>query len=499
MFRLLILFVFAGLTWLLYAWTQGLTLFESSFLPPVLRIVATTMTAAFSVLTGASLVLDLGLRRGLGIEPNGAQRVVVFAVLTFVSSALAMKFLGSDIAGILTTSALLTAIVGFALQPTLGGLFAGVALQLDRHLQPGSGIIYEGLDTRIESMNWRSIVGRRRDHTRVIIPNAKLASEAVAIYPDDRAVRRDTFFYAPVSIPPQRVAKLVRELVSDLSYVENTSPVMVAPVEQLPELAALKYRVRYRIAYYFEIPEVEGEVFRRIWYGFQRHDIPLPVTRLYGSELRDRQTGELGYPEGYDLDNALAQAIELGATFNSRDRASLRQSIESDGRVLLYGPSERIVIPSRWAGRRYLLAAGELTQDDPDFGDRRRYGAFPEVGARRLFVHKVAESARIRQIADRLAQDIGPYAEQALSDAALKAESFEELCALSADLINDDAAREAFLADMSPRSSHRVGPGLVFDATRDVAGHIVSSPHYRAVDEAVIIALPAGCETSGQP
>src|SRR5690606_18755950 len=127
-----------------------------SFVPVALQHVAVGLTAAFGALIAAGLVLNIGLRQGLGIEPTGAQRVIVYALVTFVASAVSLKLLGQNLTAILTTSAIITAVVGFALQPTLGGLFSGVALQLDRHLKPGSGIVYQGHDTLIESMNWRS-------------------------------------------------------------------------------------------------------------------------------------------------------------------------------------------------------------------------------------------------------------------------------------------------------------------------------------------------------
>lgn len=485
MFRLAFLSLITLIAWLIFAWTSGNHLFTSSFVPEALRHLAVGLTAAFAALMAGQLILQIGLKRSLGIEPTGAQRVIIYGLVTFISSAVALKTLGQDITAVLTTSAIITAVVGFALQPTLGGLFSGVALQLDRHIEPGNGIIYDGEDTRIESMNWRSVIGRRRDHTKIVIPNAKLAGETIRVYPEDRSTRHDTFFYAPVSIPPQRVTKLVRELVSDLTFVESTRPVSVAPIQQMPDMAALKYRVRYRIAYYFEIPEVEGEVLRRIWYGFQRHGIPLPVSRLYGQELRDRQTGPLGFPEGYDLHDAVRDALMA-----SEQTDEITDKLEETGQVLLYGPGERIIIPQAWKGRRYLLAAGALNQDDPDFADRRCYGPLPRDGARRLFIYQLADTARIQEIADRLADHIGPYAELAVKKAALSADDLPGLCHRVAAEIGDVAEREEFMAQVLPRRLPSRSPGLVFTADRDFAGHHVSTPHYRAEDEAVIIAIP---------
>lgn len=491
MFGFVFLVLITLIAWLVHFWTADHHLFGTSFIPSSLQFLAVGLSAAVAALGSSWLILQQGLKHALGIEPTGAQRVIVYGLATFIASAFALKFLGQNITAILTTSAIITAIVGFALQPTLGGLFSGVALQLDRHLEPGSGIVYEGLDTRIESMNWRSVIGRRRDHTKIIIPNAKLAGETIKVFPEDRATRHDTFIFAPVSIPPQRIAKLVRELVSDLTYVEAIRPVSVAPIEQMPDIAALKYRVRYRIAYYFEIPEVEGEVIRRIWYGFQRHDIPLPVSRLYSEELRDRQTGPLGFPEGYDLTDAVRDALyNVEENVDDDHVRKVKQELEDEGRVLLYGPGERIIIPDAWKGRKYLLAAGALNEDDPDFAERRNYGPSPGDNARRLFIHQLADTAQLQDLADLLAEYIGPYAERAVRKASVSAQDYVELCHICANEIEDAACHSNFLQKVLPRHADSRNPGLVFTASRDFAGHYVSDPHLRAVDEAVVIAIP---------
>jgi small-conductance mechanosensitive channel len=490
MYRLGFLALFSVLAWLTHIWASGLDLFDDSFLPGILHGLAVGSSAAFATLLASAIVLDLALRRGLNVEPNGAQRVVVHAIFAFAAAAVAMKVLGSDIAGLLTTSALLTAIIGFALQPTLGGLFSGVALQLDRHLKPGSYILFDGMETHIESMNWRSVIGLRRDNVRVVIPNSKLADEALRIRSEDNPAQQETYFYAPVSIPPQRISKLVRELVGDLSYVVGSETVQVAPIEQLPEIAALKYRVRYNVAFFMELRELEGEVLRRIWYGFQRHDIPLPVSRLYSEELRARQTGPLGYPEGYNLTEAVGAALQPADSAPSAAMVSdLAQQVEDEGRVLLYGPSEKIIIPSAWSGRQYLLAAGELCQDDPNFADRRHIGAKPYPDSPELFVHQLADNTKLMRVADELSIYIGPYAEHAIRRETVTAANYAQLCERLALQIDDPAGRSRFLKTVLGSRRDIVLPGLIFGDTRDVSGQTVSSPHYRAVDEAVIIAV----------
>ena len=165
MTRAIVLVITILALWGLAAWSESGALYSGSNLPAYLRLASAILGILVTSGLISSAILEFAIRRSFKAEPVGAQRVIVFVAVTLLVSVVTMKILGYDITTILTTSALLTAIVGFALQPTLGGLFSGIALQLDSHLKPGDGIRYQGNDVKIESMNWRSVVGRRRDDT----------------------------------------------------------------------------------------------------------------------------------------------------------------------------------------------------------------------------------------------------------------------------------------------------------------------------------------------
>ena len=66
MFRLALLAFVTALAWLVFAWSDGNQLFTTSFLPVTLHHLAIGLTAALAALAVAGLVLNLGLRQGLG-------------------------------------------------------------------------------------------------------------------------------------------------------------------------------------------------------------------------------------------------------------------------------------------------------------------------------------------------------------------------------------------------------------------------------------------------
>lgn len=491
MFRIGFLGLGALTAWIVFAWANSNHLFDGSALPGYLKLAAVALTGLLVALLLVGLILDLGLRRGLRVEPVGAQRVVIFIIVTFGVTALAMKLMGYDITTILTTSALLTAIVGFALQPTLGGLFSGIALQLDSHLKPGDGIRYKGDNVKIESMNWRSVVGRLRDDTLIIIPNSSLAGEPVEIFPHDRPIWQISYFHVPATLPPQRVSDLVRDAVADLDFVNATLPVMVLPYAHKPDQAAIEYRVRFQVAYYFETPELDAEFKRRLWYVFQRENIPFPVSRLYGEDLRSLPADTRNWPDGADFKTA-ARAALLAAGIEWADHeaiAELAQVLEAHSTVLMYGPLERITLPARLGERPVLLAAGAVHQSERSFAERRQTGDLPRPEAMRHYVYQLSNDAQIQRIAVLLADHIGPYAEQAVAEAAAQASGVRAIVQRVAAEINDPAARETFSRDALFWTRDGTGPGLWAETHRNASGKQVTIEPWRALDEAVFLAL----------
>ena len=141
--------------------------------------------------------------------------VVWYALLSFAASCVALALLGYDLRVVLATSAIGSAIVGFAMQPTLGSVISGMALNVDRTIHVGDGIIYGNETFQVESLNWRNVSGRRRNGGVTVIPNAKLADGKLQGLPHNRAIRSEIVLKAPGTLSPLQVADIVSELISD--------------------------------------------------------------------------------------------------------------------------------------------------------------------------------------------------------------------------------------------------------------------------------------------
>jgi len=83
--------------------------------------------------------LHLIRRRG-GNPPNILRNVIDFSVYTLAALPILKSQLDFDLTGVLATSAVISVVIGLALQDTLGNLFAGLSLQLDLPFATGDWV-----------------------------------------------------------------------------------------------------------------------------------------------------------------------------------------------------------------------------------------------------------------------------------------------------------------------------------------------------------------------
>ncbi len=472
---LVLLALLAAGLWLLY-WSIGEDLLLGH--GPVqlgLRIAAVLVTAVVAVLTGGRVVLGLGLSAALDVEPTGLQRAIAYGMLTFAASAAVLASFGFDITAVLTTSAILTAAVGLAMQPTLGSLISGLALHMDRVLRVGDAIVLDNELVEIVRLDWRTAVGRRRDGATLVIPNSRICNETIMIHQAGKPIRHDTVFFAPAGIPPQRITDLVSDLIADFPQVDAALAAMVMVDGQEPSHAAVRYRARYWVRRLWDRPEVGSEVLRHIWYAFLREDIPWPASRLAVPGPQPPRLGEI-------LSNGLEPTAIAAVTAGSIEDA---RRLAAGGRALLYAPDERLVLPANCEGQVLLLVSGRVRLEAGSSGLLAEAAAVPALSIQRL-----GGAAALRRTVDALARHIGPYAEHAVHRAAATASNLAALRREVAREIEDSARRAVFLSELGEEDEPSLGPGSILRGRRDATGRLAADPPVRAAGEVAILAVP---------
>jgi len=466
------------LLWLFFAATERHPLFGAAPVRLVIEAAAIVATGLLFVICGGWLLVSLAASREAGAPPTGLQRVLIYALLSFVAAFVALRHFDFDLGAVLTTSAIVTAAIGFAMQPTLGSMIAGISLHIDRVPRVGDGILLDGQAVRIESLNWHRVVARRADGGLVIIPNARLADNTLEILPRDTPIRAEICFEAPFSEPPHRIRTLAVEIVSDFVHVDRVQPIDVSPIGYGHNQSSLRYRIQFRAHRFHDIAEIEGEVLRRLWYVFQRERLWRPAAAADDSSAWHAPAELCRLLKGLNLPWLPAEA-ELAALAGASE-------------ILLFAPGERLMLPHWAEGRRFLLLAGEAVASPETDAAHRDRDSLPRVAT-----HGLVPSVALHHVRDELAQHIGPYAEHAVRRAAQSAQNLDDAFRELALEIPDEAARSDFLARVSPERPLNFGPGLVLETYRNVVGNLVCRKPLRARGEVTILALPPSFPVPG--
>ncbi len=88
---------------------------------------------------------------------------------------------GVSLSGIVTTSAVISAVIGFALQDTLGNIMAGMALQFEKTINVGDWIKVDQHTGRVTEIRWRYTAIETRNWDTVIISNSAMMKAQVTI------------------------------------------------------------------------------------------------------------------------------------------------------------------------------------------------------------------------------------------------------------------------------------------------------------------------------
>ncbi len=244
------------------------------------RVLLFAATFCLLASMGRSLVLlgiDVVIERRTARASPRIFRDLSTAVVYLVVGLVALRAIGVEPGSILTTSALLTAVVGLAMQDTLGNLVSGLALQMQPPFDVGDWIeidsgTYAG---RVTEVTWRATTVMTLDHVEVILPNANLAKAAIRNYSRPSTVsRRRVVVGVTYSATPQEVHEVLVAAARDVPGVLATPP----PSSRTRAFAdsSIEYEVLFYIDDFGKAPLVEGAVRDRVYYALARRGLAIP-------------------------------------------------------------------------------------------------------------------------------------------------------------------------------------------------------------------------------
>lgn len=162
-----------------------------------------------------AILLYAVVLRALRMEPPLIVREVSIA-FAYVGLALYLFSVHRvDVSGIVATSAVITAVVGFSLQDTLANVMGGMAVQIDRSIQPGDWVRIGEQTGRVSEIGWRHTLLLARNGDRIAIPNSLLSRTPILLQGSHHggAVQQMRWVHFSVSfdVSSERVVETVTE------------------------------------------------------------------------------------------------------------------------------------------------------------------------------------------------------------------------------------------------------------------------------------------------
>src|SRR5712692_425552 len=166
---------------------------------------------------------------------------------------------GVDLTSIITTSAILTAVIAFAMQDTLGNVIGGLAIQIDNTVQVGDWVRVDDVSGQVRDIRWRSTLIETSNWETVVIPNSQLMKSSVAILGRregaPRQWRRTLNFMIDPGAPPARVIATVEDEMRELA-IPNVAHTPAARCLLFGfEQGNLRFQLRYFLT---ELAEDDG-------------------------------------------------------------------------------------------------------------------------------------------------------------------------------------------------------------------------------------------------
>jgi small-conductance mechanosensitive channel/CRP-like cAMP-binding protein len=207
--------------------------------------------------------------------PRLLENILAVALYGFGAVALARYSLGLELTPFLATSAVVGAVVGLALQDTLGNLFAGIALHTEAPFAAGDWIRLGEREGQVEQVSWRAMRLRTWYGDTLTVPNNDVARQTILNYSQPPGPHwRTITLGVGYAHPPDQVVETLRQAVASASSVPREPAARVRLLSFGD--SAVQYEITYPTSSYADYRRIESDIQRLIWYHFKRRGVSIP-------------------------------------------------------------------------------------------------------------------------------------------------------------------------------------------------------------------------------
>ena len=346
----------------------------------VCSLIGLLATGAFGATPGGLVKLGSTLSRLLAViaAVNGAGTLLFSFVLpkvwpgipklmediilacAYAAAALAViSASGANLSGIMATSAVVTAVVAFSLQDTLGNIIGGMVLHLENAFMPGDRIKIEGNEGIVREIRWRQTTLETPAGDLIIIPNIIVMKNPVTIL--GRACGNMRFRTVSFNVyydraPGEVIGAVERALREDPPDCVAVSPAPDCVVKEF-QGGSVAYEARYWLTDLARPGVTDSAVRSRVYYALSREGIKLSV--LARSMVVTEAARDAAEKTRQDEENRRLNALN-GADVFAPLTAAERKTLAGKLRPTPFTAGELITRQGAAADWLYIIYAGSV-------------------------------------------------------------------------------------------------------------------------------------------
>ena len=302
-----------------------------------------------------ALLIELPLKYWKQIEIPHITRDFILLICFVVLFFIVLRTRGDvNLAGLITTSAALTVVLGLAAQTTLGNFFSGLVLQMEHPFSIGDWITYGSHTGQVIGITWKSTRIITRDNVLIYLPNNELSNGILVNYskPDRRVVCRLNIGLE-YSAPPNKIRQVI------LDVLKQHPTVLSKPRPQIRLISfddfSINYEVRFWYNNYARDPQIKADINDRLWYALRRNgiNIPFPIRDTQHAHIERRYKLQERKQLSMQIE-AMLEKVPLFEALPDTDR----EKIAHEATIQDFGAGELIVLQDAPGDSLYIILNG---------------------------------------------------------------------------------------------------------------------------------------------
>ena len=252
--------------------------------------------------------------------------------------------------GLLATSGAAAIILAFATQNLLGGVIAGMSLQINKPYKVGDWLQVGEHFAEVMEINWRSTRLRTNDNIYLDIPNNEIVRTTIVNlhYPTNLHAMRIRVGI-DYKVPPNHVKDALFRAAMSAKNVLQEPPVKIFLVD-FADFAAT-YEIKFYMGDHSKINETNDSVRTNVWYELKRQNITIPFP------IRTLEINRKAAAKPHELHGQARNILEAEPLFASLTEAQLDGLIRAS-RTLHFGRGEKLIEQGEEGSSMFVLLHG---------------------------------------------------------------------------------------------------------------------------------------------